>query len=272
MKIFTFHAGLGNQIFQYVYYLYLRRKYPNETFYGFYPERALRGHNGLEIQKWFDVSLPPSTHASNAIAKSLFWINKLFWKMQKPHPLTDTDLFRRPNALFYYGYWQDKQYFLEVGAPRFHTDLILGEDNERLLQQINTSNSVTVHVRRGDYLSSKARHIYGDICTLDYYQRAINTICEKVDNPVFFFFSDDTKYVEEKFKDVNKVIVNCNKDERSFFDLYLMAHCKHMIIANSTFSTWAAYLNKNNPIVVCPAKFLNNCPSPPIIFDEWIKL
>lgn len=272
MKIVTFQAGLGNQIFQYVYYCYLRKHYPHETFYGFYPERALRGHNGLEIQKWFDVKLPQSSWLSDAVAKSLFWINKLFWKMQKPHPLTDTDWFRRPDALFYSGYWQNKVYYLEVGAPYFRPDLLIGEDNERLLDQIRTTNSVAVHVRCGDYLSPKAQTIYGNICTLDYYQRAIDRIRERVESPMFFFFSDDTAYVEENFKDVEKVVVNCNKGERSFFDLYLMAHSKHMVIANSTFSTWAAYLNKNRSTVVCPAKFRNDRPSPPVILDEWIKL
>ena len=272
MKIISFHAGLGNQIFQYVYYLYLRKHYTNDTFYGFYPRRALQGHNGLEIQKWFDVSLPPSTHFSNIVAKSLFWINKFFWKMQKPHPLTDTDWFRRPDATFYSGYWQDKAYYQEIGAPCFRTDLVLGEDNEQVLQQISNTNSVSVHVRRGDYLSPKSRQIYGGICTLGYYYRAIETIRKNVNNPVFFFFSDDVEYVEENFKDMEKIIVNYNKGEQSFFDLYLMAHCKHMVIANSTFSTWAAYLNKNHPMVVCPAKFRNDRPSPPIILDEWIKL
>lgn len=273
MKIVTFQGGLGNQMFQYVYSQYLRNQYPEETFYGFYPKRALRDHNGLEINKWFDVELPDASLLSNLISKSLFWINKIAWKLQLKHPFTDTDWFRRPEALFYSGYWQNKEYFLSIGTPNFKINVTIGDDNERILRAMAEDNSVVVHVRRGDYETNfKAQKVYSGICTIEYYKEALRIISDKVDKPKFFFFSDDTDYVNENFKDVEKTVVSWNKGERSFYDMYLMAHGKNMIICNSTFSCWAAYLNKNNPIVICPSIWRNDRPSPPVILDKWITI
>lgn len=272
MKIITFQAGLGNQIFQYAYYLHLCKIFPNETFYGFYPKRALKAHNGLEICQWFDIELPKSTNISNFIAYTLFWINKLCWKLQIPHFLTDTDWFRKPNAMLYSGFWQDKQYFLELNNFSFKKDLILSETNKHILQKICATNSVAVHVRRGDYTNPKVQHIYGNICTLDYYNQAITIAKEKINKPEFFFFSDDPEYIEATFKNIKKTIITWNKGKDSFFDMYLMAHCKNMILANSTFSCWAAYLNKNQPLVICPQKWRNDRPTPPVILNNWITL
>lgn len=271
MKIFTFQAGLGNQIFQYVYYQYLLKNFPNETFYGYYPNRGLSGHNGLEINKWFDVELPRTSTLSNLIGDTLFWLDKPFFKLNIDLPLTDNDWHRRPNATFYLGYWQDKKYMLSVGKPKFRA-LNLGEANKVILKDIELANSVAVHVRRGDYTDPKIARIYGGIGTIEYYLKAIEIIKEKVEAPKFYFFSDDTDYVKDNFHEDSMEIVNCNHGDKSFFDMYLMSKCKNMIIPNSTFSCWAAYLNENNPIVICPKIWRNDRPSPKVILDSWIAI
>lgn len=272
MKIVVFQAGLGNQIFQYCYYLYLKKKFPNETFYGFYPSRGLKEHNGLEINKWFDVFLPKTSKASKFIAEILYWTAKVFLRFSVQPPFTDNDWHRKPNAILYLGYWQNKEYVQSVELPSFRKDLELGQENEKIISLMNQTNSVAVHVRRGDYTDPKILHIYGNIGTLEFYHKAIDVIKSKVDKPHFFFFSDDPSYVRKNFHEDSMEIVDCNHGDRSFFDLYLMAHSKNMIIPNSTFSCWAAYLNKNKPMVVCPSKWLNDRPSPPVILDSWIKI
>ena len=83
-----------------------------KLFYGFYPKLALKDHNGLEINKWFEVDLPNTCLSSDIISNFLFWVNKFIRKLRLKYPFTDTDWFRRPNALFYFGYWQNKEYFL----------------------------------------------------------------------------------------------------------------------------------------------------------------
>ena len=156
--------------------------------------------------------------------------------------------------------------------PIFKKDLHLDEINKSCLNRIKQTTSVAVHVRRGDYTNPKIQHIYGNIGTLDFYHRALDIIKAKFEKPHFFFFSDDPDYVNENFHEDNMEIINWNKGDKSFFDLYLMSHCKNMIIPNSTFSCWAAYLNKQNPIVICPKKWRNDKPTPPVILESWIKL
>lgn len=272
MKIVVFQAGLGNQIFQYVYYLYLKKIFPNERFYGFFPTRGLKNHNGLELDKWFDVELPSSSFYSNFIAKTLYLIAKLCFKIHVSPPFTDNDWYRRPDSIFYLGFWQNKDYMLSVGLPQFRKNLDLGKDNYNFLELIQHTESVAIHVRRGDYTDPRVQHIYGGIGTLEFYNRAMDIIKRKIGNPHFYFFSDDSEYVKVNFHEENMTIVDCNNGERSFFDLYLMSKCKAMIIPNSTFSCWAAYLNRNNPIIICPKKWRNDKPSPPVILDSWISI
>lgn len=272
MKIITLQAGLGNQIFQYCYYLFLKKKYPNQKIFGFYPSRGLKSHNGLEINKWFEVELPRCTKKSNLIANILYWVAKVFFHIGIHPPFIDNDWYRNPDAILYYGFWQNKEYVKAVDMPKFKNDLILEADNEDCLKRIAQTSSVAVHVRRGDYTDPKIQFIYGNIGTLEFYHQAMNIIKAKVENPRFFFFSDDPEYVKNNFHENNMEIISWNKGDRSFFDLYLMAHCKNMIIPNSTFSCWAAYLNKNNPLVVCPKKWRNDKPSPPVILESWITI
>lgn len=116
MKIFAFQGGLGNQLFEYAYYSYIKSKYPNHHIYGYYNSRALRSHNGLEIEKWFDVELPKSSFLSDCIGTWFFWVNKIFQRLKMPHPLSDTDSFPRDNAVYYQGYWQDEKYLTYWGG------------------------------------------------------------------------------------------------------------------------------------------------------------
>lgn len=271
MKIITFIGGLGNQIFQYSYYLYLKKEFPQETFYAFYPKRGLNRHNGFELDKWFDVDLPKTTFVSNTIANILFWSGKVFTRLKMATPFLNTDEYTSSCPLLYLGYWQDKKY-VSLSALSFKNNLDIDENNLKFLNLIDASNSVAVHVRRGDYTDSKMQYIYGNIGTLDYYENAIKIIKKKVQNPKFFFFSDDVTYVRNNFHEENMEIVNCNKGEKSFFDMYLMSHCKSMIITNSTFSCWAAYLNKNQPLVICPKKWRNDIPSPSLALDDWTQI
>ena len=134
-------------------------------------------------------------------------------------------------------------------------------------------NSVSIHVRRGDYLNGYYYETLGKICDIAYYQRAIGTIKERVDNPHFYIFSDDPDYVTENLTIENATFVNFNRGNDSWQDMYLMSQCKHNIIANSTFSWWGAWLN-NNPqkVVVAPSHWFANMDNDEIVLPEWIRL
>jgi len=273
MKIIEIQGGLGNQLFLYVYWQWMRKQFPKESIWGLYPSRGLSAHNGLEIQRWFDVEMPPTSKWSNIVGYSCFWLNKLLRRLHLPIPYCSDDDHQAVDRLFHDGYFQNVLYQEDVNMPQFLIGLDLGEDNQKLLKEIQQSNAVSVHVRRGDYLKDKHnQRVYGDICTDEYYEKAMSIIERDVSDAHYFFFSDDEEYVRCHFYKERMTVVNINKGERSFFDLYLMAHATRMIIANSTFSCWAAYLNRECKTVVCPKRFANNRPNLPIQKKGWIKI
>ena len=156
----------------------------------------------------------------------------------------------------YIGFWQSYKYFIdnwnffkdEINLEKFNTDPVT-------LNQIRISNSISVHIRRGDYINNlKTSAVHGNL-KLDYYKKAIHLIHGQFKNSIFFFFSDDIDWVKNNFNEKNFHFVENNYNDLNlpFKDLLLMKNCKHNIIANSTFSWWGAWLNENsNKIVFAP--------------------
>lgn len=117
--------------------------------------------------------------------------------------------------------------------------------NRKMAEEMRRCNSVSVHIRRGDYLNPENKEMFGDICTAAYYQRAMELMREKIPDMRFYVFSDDSSYVKKEFKGDAYTIVDINRGKDSFYDMWLMSQCKHHICANSTFSFWGARLNPN---------------------------
>ncbi|MDD3060131.1 MAG: alpha-1,2-fucosyltransferase, partial [Sulfurimonas sp.] len=136
----------------------------------------------------------------------------------------------------------------------------------KLKEEIQSSNSVSLHVRRGDYVSNKNATSYHGVSSLDYYYNAIETISKKISNPILYIFSDDIPWVRENLiVSLPIVFIENTNTDRPFEDIYLMSLCKHNIIANSTFSWWGAYLNSNlEKNVIAPKKWFND----PVINTE----
>lgn len=125
--------------------------------------------------------------------------------------------------------------------------------NRSAAQEMKTRNSVSVHIRRGDYLKPENKALFGNICTDAYYSSAIKTIKEKVPDAHFYLFSDDSSYLQQKYRGEEYTVVDINHGRDSFYDMWLMSNCKHNICANSTFSFWGARLNGNkNKIMIRP--------------------
>ena len=118
--------------------------------------------------------------------------------------------------------------------------------NQVMAQEMKGSASVSVHVRRGDYLDPENTAMFGNICTDRYYETAIRLMKEKVPGAHFYLFSDDIPYVSQKYQGDEYTIVDINRGKDSFYDMWLMSQCKHNICANSTFSFWGARLNGND--------------------------
>ena len=122
---------------------------------------------------------------------------------------------------------------------------------------MQSCNSVSIHIRRGDYLNIPNYCV----CDEGYYRHAIKHICENVDKPVFYVFSNEPDWCESFMQQFGVVfkIINWNQRGDSYQDMYLMTQCKHNIIANSTFSWWGAWLNsQSDKIVVTPRAWFKN--------------
>ena len=117
--------------------------------------------------------------------------------------------------------------------------------NREMAQEMRECPSVSVHVRRGDYLNDENKAMFGNICTDDYYRKAMEIIKDEVKDARFYIFSDDSSYAKQKYQEEKFTVVDINHGKDSFYDMWLMSNCKHNICANSTFSFWGARLNGN---------------------------
>ena len=159
-------------------------------------------------------------------------------------------LFEMETPCYLVGYWQSWKYFQSMRQNLcedfYFSEQFLSSDIKNLAIELSQKQSVGIHVRRTDY----AYHPHG-ILPIHYYQNAIRYINQQINCPVFYVFSDDPDWVEDNF-DIRKsfLVIKGNTDIE---DMYLMSQCKHNIIANSTFSWWAAWLNSNpDKIVIVP--------------------
>lgn len=269
MKIISFSSGLGNQIFQYYFYLYLKSKYPNDTIWGYYDNQWLKSHDGLIIDKVFNINLPKSN--------KFIWIYgtilRIIYKYFKIAVCKDN--YQDIERTMYIGFWQDLKY-LSNNNLSFKIDKeSLTENNLRIIKLIESTNSIAIHIRRGDYQLPQYRNIFGNVCTIDYYQNALNIINNQISQPTYFVFSDDISWVKENIPCLQEAyFIDFNTGKQSFMDMYLMSLCKHNIIANSTFSFFGAYFNKNlDKTVIYPSKWIRmNGRKPNIFPDSWIGI
>lgn len=266
MKIVSFKGGLGNQIFEYFFYLYLTNNSKHKI-YGYYNKTWLKDHNGLEIQNVFDVNLPEATYLSNFIVLLIKVLHK-FWDRTS---FNSNDKKINLKAIYFDGYWQNKKFYNKSKNSIEFKEINLNNSNKKILDMINNSNSVSIHVRRGDYLKNQNK--YGNVCNSPYYKQSIKLIQKSFKEPLFFVFSDDMDWVKNNLKFENAVFVSENVGDNSYLDMYLMSFCKANIIANSSFSYWGAFLNKNSPMVIYPKKWYNNEDLAPDIFkSKWVGI
>jgi hypothetical protein len=177
------------------------------------------------------------------------------------------------------GFWQSEQYFSPI-ANLIRQDLQLKnplpENLKALVTQIQSTNAIAVHVRRGDYVSNPTTTAYHGVCSVQWYEDAAKYMIEKIENPVFFVFSDDYEWVRKNiYFDAPTVFITPSPDGQECNDLHVMSLCQHNIIANSSFSWWGAWLNANpNKIVIAPQQWFaaGNHDTKDLIPHSWIRL
>jgi hypothetical protein len=226
-----------------------------------------------EYINWFDIFgfraikelgyFHLETKIYNPLVKKIFkkLIAILDFKNQKNELFLDTisysEKFNTTNeSKTIQGYFQSEKFFNDIKAT-IKRELHFREFRspepgfETIKQLIVNSNSVAIHVRRGDLVKSTD----SNLLSASYYSKAIDKIREFVGECKFFVFSDDIHWCKQNplFAEYTFVDLNCSK-QTSIFDLYLMSLCKHQIIANSTFSWWAAWLNENvQKVIIAPS-------------------
>jgi hypothetical protein len=197
--------------------------------------------------------------------KSILWRarlskrNKLFnpfaYKTvyEKDFSKFDDNILKLGNNIILDGYWNSYKYFENIKgvlseelSPRDQPN----PNNKNCLNKIINTNAVSVHFRRGDYSKTSFHGILNN----SYYEAALNIIKQKVADPYLFIFSDEPEWVIRNFDfDLPYEIVDFNGNDNNYWDIELMKHCKHHIIANSSFSWWGAWLNSNaSKIVIAP--------------------
>ncbi len=289
MKIVNVIGGLGNQMFQFAFYLALKRKFPEEDIKLY--TKVYQGygrHNAYELDRIFGLEAEMATVAETT-KLAYPYLNYRLWQignhllperstMMKEHIFGHYygEALTRQGDCYYDGYWQNEKYFADIQMDLLmaYSPIDIDERNITLGRQLASSNSVSIHVRHGDFLK---KSIYRGICGLDYYQRAINEIQTKVKVDRFCIFSNDIPWCKEHIipllKGKDYLIVDWNTGMRSYLDMYLMSQCRHQIIAHSSFSWWGAWLNQYpSKTVIGPERWNNIKDSEFELPATWLKI
>ncbi len=184
---------------------------------------------------------------------------------------------RVAGSAYLVGYWQDERCFADVGDT-LRRELVPtappGTEDEAVLRAIEAGESVSVHVRRGDYVTDTAAAAHHGTCPSTYYARAMERIAARVANPAFFVFSDDPVWTADNIRAPGPLRhVRHNPPELAFQDLRLMAACRHHVIANSSFSWWGAWLaGARGGIVIAPSRWFAAGGGDRIVPGRWERL
>jgi hypothetical protein len=295
MIIVYLNGGLGNQMFQYAFGKKIANK-NNESlkldiaeFSKIYIVETPRRYN-LDI---FNIEADIATaedinkikNRENGlilkIAKLIFGNKKTAQEnniISEKHFHFDSEALEIKDNTYIRGYWQSEKYFEDIKdtiQKNFTIKIPPSNINKKTLEMIKKEISISIHIRRGDYVKDKKTSEYHGVCSLDYYNRAIKLIAKKINNPYFFVFSDDVGWAKKNLKLKYPAYFANNDDKHNYEDLRLMQNCKHNIIANSSFSWWGAWLNQNpDKIIVAPKRWFNdpNIDTSDLIPENWIKI
>jgi len=284
-------GGLGNQMFFYAFGQYLKEN-GIESKLVWHEYIFNSHHHGVESLDIFDIRiskfqrfqiacfisinsfLPRSL--KSIIGKifervSLIYLKK--YNQTSPYCFDDVVSGIQGDKVYMDGFWQNYKYLLpskDKLLKLFSFKLPENFSDNQFLRKIIKSNSVSIHIRRNDYLEPEFQH-FNVIKTTDYYLRSIEYVKKMCENPEFFIFTDDMQWAKENFRGGNYNFVDGNFGKLSYLDLYLISLCKHNIIANSTFSWWGGWLNANpSKMVIVPHIWTTTVLSSQFCPPDWI--
>lgn len=286
MQIIRFKGGLGNQMFQYAFMRMLENKgYKVGASIGYYEEISnIRNFDlidvfpeiVIDIDKTYDVRFIEKYNAAKQMQKK-----GIADAMEKVGIIIEDKMYEgcyqadaiRGGENFYVGYWQSYKYF-ESLQNQISRELLFPEN---IIDEIKNiiplgKDSVVVHIRRGDYLN--VQEMYGNICTEEYYKGAIKYMREMLGSPRFIYVSDEIDWVEDQEWAIDGIYVKEKmfNGYKYWYDMAIMSLGENCIIANSSFSWWGAWLNRNNGIVIAPRKWNNLLRYEDICPKQWIRM
>ncbi|WP_316832730.1 alpha-1,2-fucosyltransferase [Pedobacter aquatilis] len=275
MVIVKLQGGLGNQMFQYA----TAKAIGSKSLYfdvDFLNANRVSDENftkrELELFIFENINLKITRRfLKYLIRKKLIFLSKSIYQSEKNEFINLKS--NKSFSLYLDGYFQNEVYFADIREQLLHDFRFpeLSESNKIIADKIKAdNNAVAVHIRRGDYLKP-AISAYHGILPLNYYEQAKSEIENKVNHPTYYVFSDDIEWCKANLSLIPATFVS-NANSKNWEDMYLMHLCRHNIIANSSYSWWSAWLNRNpDKIVIAPKKwFVHN--STEIVPLGWIKL
>lgn len=288
MIIIQLKGGLGNQMFQYALYLALKKrgrevKIDDET--GFENDKlrtpVLSGW-GIEYDRATKEEIIKITDS-----RTDFWsrvrrklTGRKTFRIDETSGMFDPSILEKETA-YLVGYWQSEKYFDDEDVKKQLRDDFEKRPQELMqdalswttLQQIECCESVSLHVRRTDYIDEEHIHIH-NICSEKYYKDAVDLVRSKYPGAVFFIFTDDKDWCKEHFVGPKFNVVELEEGANTdMAEMTLMSRCKHHILANSSFSWWAAWLSDEpEKLVVVPDKWINNRDMEDIYTDRMTRI
>jgi glycosyl transferase family 11 len=289
MIITRLTGGIGNQMFQYAFGRRLADHHKTELKLdlGFYSDPVLNvPPRTFDLDIFNITSEVASDKEIKKFAKRVNHdltdrvLNRIFGvkasHIREPHFYFSEAAFNSPDNVYLSGYWQSEKYFGDI-EPKLRRDFTfkdpINDLAKPILEKINCTESVCVHVRRGDFLTNPLNGLYGK----DYYVAASEIVSSGKPDKAYFVFSDDVEWCKENLQfDGETTFVDNDFGPRKFRDdLWLMSECKHFIIANSSFSWWAVWLNTNpRRTVVAPKAWFQDrsLDTRDLIPDNWVTI
>jgi hypothetical protein len=278
-------GGLGNQMFQYAAGKALAMKHDvplfiDESFLDIDPGDAYTKRT-MELGQ-LNVSLKRAGSTISRKLQKRSLLRKIFTgsasKVLNEGIGFNRNFFSAGNTVYLNGFWQSELYFAgikEILIHEYTPRYVFSQVNKKYLEKIKKVNSVSIHVRRGDYIKLKSAGSYHGVTGMDYYTKAINYFESHQSGYQYYVFSDDMTWCRENFSRVKNITFVESDNEYSSVDLFLMKNCRHNIICNSSYSWWSAWLNENHDkIVVAPKKwFAAPRKNDELIYGKtWIRL
>lgn len=290
MDVVLIFNGLGNQMSQYAFYL--QKKKINKSTRFIFDKRSNVNHNGYELERVFNIKLEKTisnfilyllfriltikkhTYFSRPLIKLLNYFDIRLIEESENYDFDDSLLKPSGGIRFLFGGWHSEKYFQSIKNEILDTFKLNVDDdlNIKHIEQIKNTESVAIHVRRGDYMKGIHFEMYGSVCSKDYFEIAIKKINEMVESPHFFVFSNDLQWVKDNLILNKCTFIDCNTGKDSWKDMYLMSNCKYNINSNSTFSWWGAWLNHNPKKIITPFYFVNNLETKDFYPPSWIRI